>query len=77
MFRSSLPIGRVMEDYFGLPPVILCYKLNGQWLSSTRGNCAPSSCVTWKVNWRSSKSATRTSRTSDIAFSDRSSAKAA
>src|SRR4029079_19315505 len=25
IFRSSLPIGRVMEDYFGLPPVILCY----------------------------------------------------
>jgi DMSO/TMAO reductase YedYZ molybdopterin-dependent catalytic subunit len=37
IFRSSLPIGRVMEDYFGLPPVILCYKLNGQWLSSQRG----------------------------------------
>ncbi|HTM56673.1 MAG TPA: molybdopterin-dependent oxidoreductase [Pirellulales bacterium] len=37
IFRSSLPIGRVMEDYFNLPPVILCYKLNGQWLSSTRG----------------------------------------
>ncbi len=37
IFRSSLPIGRVMEDYFDLPPVILCYKLNGQWLSSTRG----------------------------------------
>ncbi len=37
MFRSSLPIGRVLEDYFDLPPVILCYKLNGQWLSSERG----------------------------------------
>lgn len=37
IFRSSLPIGRVMEDYFNLPPVILCYKLNGQLLSSTRG----------------------------------------
>ncbi len=37
MFRSSLPIGRVMEDPFDLPPVILCYKLNGQWLSSKRG----------------------------------------
>ena len=37
IFRSSLPIGRVMEDYYDLPPVILCYKLNGQWLSSTRG----------------------------------------
>ncbi len=37
MFRSSLPIGRVLEDYFDLPPVIVCYKLNGQWLSSERG----------------------------------------
>ena len=37
MFRSSLPIGRVLEDYFDLPPVIACYKLNGQWLSSKRG----------------------------------------
>lgn len=37
MFRSSLPIGRVLEDYHDLPPVILCYKLNGQWLSPERG----------------------------------------
>ncbi|MGD9647390.1 MAG: molybdopterin-dependent oxidoreductase, partial [Pirellulales bacterium] len=37
MFRSSLPIGRIYEDYFGLPPVILCYKLNGQWLNAERG----------------------------------------
>lgn len=37
MFRSSLPMGRVLEDYFGLPPVIACYKLNGQWLSNERG----------------------------------------
>jgi DMSO/TMAO reductase YedYZ molybdopterin-dependent catalytic subunit len=37
MFRSSLPIGRVLEDPLGLPPVILCYKLNGQWLTPTRG----------------------------------------
>ncbi len=37
MFRSSLPIGRVLEDPFGLPPVILCYKLNGEWLDSERG----------------------------------------
>ena len=37
MFRSSLPIGRVLEDPFDLPPVILCYKLNGQWLNSERG----------------------------------------
>jgi DMSO/TMAO reductase YedYZ molybdopterin-dependent catalytic subunit len=37
MFRSSLPVGRVLEDYFDLPPVIVCYKLNGQWLDSQRG----------------------------------------
>ena len=37
MFRSSLPIGRIFEDYFDLPPVILCYKLNGQWLTAERG----------------------------------------
>ena len=37
MFRSSLPIDRVLEDPFHLPPVILCYKLNGQWLDSERG----------------------------------------
>ena len=37
MFRSSLPIDRVLEDPFDLPPVILCYKLNGQWLDSERG----------------------------------------
>jgi DMSO/TMAO reductase YedYZ molybdopterin-dependent catalytic subunit len=37
MFRSSLPIGRVLEDPFDLPPIILCYKLNGQWLDSKRG----------------------------------------
>jgi DMSO/TMAO reductase YedYZ molybdopterin-dependent catalytic subunit len=37
LFRSSLPIGRVFEDPFDLPPVILCYKLNGEWLSPERG----------------------------------------
>ena len=37
MFRSSLPVGRVLEDPFGLPPVILCYKLNGHWLTPERG----------------------------------------
>lgn len=37
MFRSSLPVGRVLEDPADLPPVILCYKLNGQWLDSQRG----------------------------------------
>ena len=37
MFRSSLPIGRVLEDPGDHPPVILCYKLNGEWLSPERG----------------------------------------
>jgi DMSO/TMAO reductase YedYZ molybdopterin-dependent catalytic subunit len=37
MFKSSLPIGRVLEDPFDLPPVILCTKLNGEWLSPERG----------------------------------------
>jgi hypothetical protein len=37
MFRSSMPVGRILEDPFDLPPVILCYKLNGDWLSSERG----------------------------------------
>jgi len=37
IFRSSLPIGRVFEDPFDLPPVVLCYKLNGEWLSAERG----------------------------------------
>jgi DMSO/TMAO reductase YedYZ molybdopterin-dependent catalytic subunit len=37
MFRSSLPVGRVLEDLYDLPPVILCYKLNGHWLDGKRG----------------------------------------
>lgn len=37
MFRSSLPVGRVLEDPEGLPPVILCYRLNGEWLTPKRG----------------------------------------
>ena len=36
-FRSSLPVGRVLEDPFGMPPVILCYKLNGEFLTPERG----------------------------------------
>ncbi|MFO0803021.1 MAG: molybdopterin-dependent oxidoreductase [Gemmataceae bacterium] len=37
MFRSSLPAGRVFEDYDDLPPVLACWKLNGRWLSPERG----------------------------------------
>lgn len=37
IFQSSLPIGRVLEDPPGAQPVLLCYKLNGEWLSGKRG----------------------------------------
>ncbi len=37
MFRSSLPLNRVLEDPSGELPVLVCYKLNGQWLSPKRG----------------------------------------
>jgi DMSO/TMAO reductase YedYZ molybdopterin-dependent catalytic subunit len=37
MFRSSLPASRIFEDPFDLPPIVLCYKLNGQWLTPERG----------------------------------------
>ena len=37
IFRSSLPVGRVLEDPPGQPPVLLCYRLNGQYLSPERG----------------------------------------
>lgn len=36
-FQSSLPIGRVLEDPPGENPVVLCYKLNNQWLTAKRG----------------------------------------
>jgi DMSO/TMAO reductase YedYZ molybdopterin-dependent catalytic subunit len=36
-FQSSLAIGRVLEDPPGERPVMLCYKLNGEWLSGKRG----------------------------------------
>ena len=37
LFRSSLSVGRVLEDPDDLPPVIVCYKLNGEFLTSERG----------------------------------------
>lgn len=36
-FVSSLAIGRVLEEPPGELPVILCYKLNGQWLAPKNG----------------------------------------
>src|SRR5437588_707261 len=40
LFQSSLSINRVLEDPPGELPVLLCYKLNGQWLSGKRGGPA-------------------------------------
>jgi hypothetical protein len=37
IFRSSLPIGRVLEEPPGEYPIILCYKLNGELLTGKRG----------------------------------------
>jgi DMSO/TMAO reductase YedYZ molybdopterin-dependent catalytic subunit len=37
IFQSWLPVSRVLEDPPGHLPVLLCYKLNGQWLSPKRG----------------------------------------
>jgi Oxidoreductase molybdopterin binding domain len=37
LFQSSLPIGGVLEAPPGEYPVILCYKLNGEFLTSHRG----------------------------------------
>lgn len=37
MFRSSLPLDRIYEDPPGVPPVIVAYRLNGQWISGKRG----------------------------------------
>jgi hypothetical protein len=37
LFQSSLPINRVLEEAPGELPVMLCYKLNGKWLSQANG----------------------------------------
>ena len=37
LFQSSLPIGRVLESPPDVPPIIVCFKLNGQFLSKQRG----------------------------------------
>ncbi|MHB8863877.1 MAG: molybdopterin-dependent oxidoreductase [Pirellulaceae bacterium] len=36
-FQSSLSINRILEDPPGEQPVILAYKMNGDWLASKRG----------------------------------------
>jgi DMSO/TMAO reductase YedYZ molybdopterin-dependent catalytic subunit len=37
IFRSSLPLGRVLEEPPGELPVIVAYKLNGEFISGKRG----------------------------------------
>ena len=37
LFRSTLPLGRVLEEPPGELPVLLCYKLNGEFLTGKRG----------------------------------------
>ena len=37
LFQCWQPINRVLEDPPGELPVMLCYKLNGEWLSGVRG----------------------------------------
>ena len=37
IFQCWLPINRVLEDPPGELPVMLCYKLNGEWLTGKRG----------------------------------------
>ncbi len=37
IFKCYLPANRVFEDPPGELPVILCYKLNGEWLTGERG----------------------------------------
>ena len=37
MFQGTLPLGRVLEDPPAHNPVILAYKMNGEWLTGKRG----------------------------------------
>ena len=54
-FQSSLPLGRVLEDPPGEHPVILCYKLNNQWLTCDRGGpvrmIVPDAYANKSVKW--------------------------
>ena len=37
IFKCYLPVNRIFEDPPGELPVMLCYKLNGEWLTGERG----------------------------------------
>ena len=69
IFRSSLPIGRVLEDPLGLPPVILCFKLNGEYLNSERGGpvrlVAPEAYGFKSVKWLNRVTLTNLFRAND------------
>jgi len=54
-FQSGLPLSRALEDPPGEHPVILCYKLNDQWLSPKAGGpvrmLVPDSYGNKSVKW--------------------------
>lgn len=54
-FQSSLSINRVLEDPPGEQPVILAYKMNGDWLASKRGGpvrlVAPDGYAFKSIKW--------------------------
>jgi DMSO/TMAO reductase YedYZ molybdopterin-dependent catalytic subunit len=68
-FQSSLPLGRVLEDPPGENPVILCYKLNGQWLSPKAGGpvrmLVPDSYGNKSVKWLQKVVLTNTPQAND------------
>jgi DMSO/TMAO reductase YedYZ molybdopterin-dependent catalytic subunit len=49
-FQSSLTLDRVLEDPPGEWPVILCYKLNGEWLTPKRGGPVRMVVPGWYAN---------------------------
>jgi hypothetical protein len=55
IFQGSLPISRVLEEAPGELPVILCYKLNGQYLSLSNGGpvrlIAPGIYANRSIKW--------------------------
>ncbi|MCX7014461.1 MAG: molybdopterin-dependent oxidoreductase [Candidatus Sumerlaeota bacterium] len=68
-FQSSLPISRVLEEAPGEAPVILCYKMNGQFLSQAGGGpvrlVAPGFYGNRSIKWLRRILATNTSQSND------------
>lgn len=69
IFQCWLPINRVLEDPPGELPVMLCYKLNGEWLSGKRGGpvrmLVPESYGFKSVKWLNHVSLTNNHRSDD------------